>query len=701
MRAHLLLAVGVVSLVGLGACKPRRDQSGLQSLPAEDESLPAGVEPPKAEDLSDYACPTGAGDVKVAFFDADSTLRVSKSGAVSANSADDVNVLPFVGKKIGELRRDGFLTAIVSNQLGVSKGIVKREDAEAALRLAARHVSALGGGFDYIGLATAEDEKRKPGVGMATLLESLLREKCKKGIDKSKSLMVGDSGYKLGVDGPHPDGRLADDFSSADRGFAEAYGIPFHEPTDYFGWKAFSVFNIENEGELRDFLREIAFSGTDEQKQDGLNVAKLNRFEGELTFRFAHYNIKELTTGKIVDQQNEQIKNATEIVRGLEPDILSINEVQYDLPDTPTTGLPGTGENMKRLLQRIAPANVAQWESNLAPANTGKRAKKNAQGQYAVDPNGPGADQLVDTVSFGTFPGQYSTGFATRFPVKNRIVHTNTTWADWDTGVDLQALTLPNGAKPPADMELFDKNFNDVVIDLAGREAHMVTFHTVPAFGFGGSAALNIARNRSQLEFLEWYLLGSCDPAAAASKVKRCETDVKPLEGNAPFIAVGDFNVDLTSGSGGADVLRRVLADKRVNNWRAVNHDPAMRMDPDTKRSHITYASDGVDLGKLQSELDYFLVSKHFRVDGGRVVAPLSGYRQIACHPTKAMADAAKSGATAGAGKVLQVSTRYGENNVKSFCAIEVNEAWVSARKGSDHLPIYVAFRWAPEPKKN
>ncbi len=55
-----------------------------------------------------------------------------------------------------------------------------------------------------------------------------------------------------------------------------------------------------------------------------------------------------------------------------------------------------------------------------------------------------------------------------------------------------------------------------------------------------------------------------------------------------------------------------------------------MRMDPETKHSHITHASDGVDLGRLQSELDYSLVSKHFRVDGGRVVGPMSGYREIA-----------------------------------------------------------------------
>jgi hypothetical protein len=71
------------------------------------------------------------------------------------------------------------------------------------------------------------------------------------------AFMVGDSGYKKGVDGPHPDGRPADDFSNSDRLFAENLNVPFHEPTDYFGWREYDVFNIESQKQLEAFLAEI------------------------------------------------------------------------------------------------------------------------------------------------------------------------------------------------------------------------------------------------------------------------------------------------------------------------------------------------------------------------------------------------------------------------------------------------------------
>ena len=46
--------------------------------------------------LESYTCPADGEDVKVAFFDADSTLRISRSGTPTASNPEDVYVLPFV-----------------------------------------------------------------------------------------------------------------------------------------------------------------------------------------------------------------------------------------------------------------------------------------------------------------------------------------------------------------------------------------------------------------------------------------------------------------------------------------------------------------------------------------------------------------------------------------------------------------------------
>jgi endonuclease/exonuclease/phosphatase family metal-dependent hydrolase len=251
-------------------------------------------------------------------------------------------------------------------------------------------------------------------------------------------------------------------------------------------------------------------------------------------------------------------------------------------------------------------------------------------------------------------------------------------------------------------MELFDKNFNDSLVDLDGRTLHAVTFHTVPAFGFGGSDAFNIARNHAQLAFLEWYLLGSCDPAATTSKVRSCQTEIRPLEGKEPFIAIGDLNVDWQSTSPGAAVLKRILADRRVNNWRAENYDHHFRLDPEDKRAHTTFLSGGgdergdFDLGKLQSELDYWLVSRHFKIEHGRVVAPPSYFKDHGCHATKAPADAARAALSLDPAKyATAVSTRYLDSGARQYCVVSAAKPFQEFRKGSDHLPTYVTVSWA------
>ncbi len=84
--------------------------------------------------------------------------------------------------------------------------------------------------------------------------------------------MVGDSAYKKGSDGPSPDGRPADDFSNSDRGFAEKLNIAFYEPTDYFDWRAYNVFNIAKPEELKQFITVLSTKAPTE----AANMKKIN-----------------------------------------------------------------------------------------------------------------------------------------------------------------------------------------------------------------------------------------------------------------------------------------------------------------------------------------------------------------------------------------------------------------------------------------
>ena len=201
--------------------------------------------------------------VAVAFFDADSTLRVSRSGAPCANHYLDVILLPMVAPRIRALAHEGYLIAIVSNQGGVSRGYLSLERAEAGLRRTCELLNRAGAPVHYFDFAEDYDAFRKPRVAMARLLNQLLEKRLGRGIDWSRSFMVGDSAWKRGVD-QEPDGTPGRDFSNSDRFFAKnvrenlgsGEGMVFHHPRNFFGWVDYGVFNFHSLSELREFLED-------------------------------------------------------------------------------------------------------------------------------------------------------------------------------------------------------------------------------------------------------------------------------------------------------------------------------------------------------------------------------------------------------------------------------------------------------------
>lgn len=197
--------------------------------------------------FSDFT-PPADGKIKVAFFDADSTLRVSKSGSVSANGPTDVALLPGVAKKLAELAKDGYLVTIVSNQQGVQFGHVSLADADAALQHTIKLIREAGGTVHGYHFAEADGPRRKPDIGMAVDLEMAAKKQfgAHVSFNLDESFMVGDSAFKkpsvdkrTGEPKPgdkRPDGKDGVDFSNSDRLFAEKLGVPFHEPHTFFEW---------------------------------------------------------------------------------------------------------------------------------------------------------------------------------------------------------------------------------------------------------------------------------------------------------------------------------------------------------------------------------------------------------------------------------------------------------------------------------
>lgn len=192
--------------------------------------------------------------VKVAFLDADSTLRVSLSGSVSANAATDVSILPNVATRLAELVEQGYLLMVVSNQGGVAAGAVTLEVADGALKYMIEQIKLRNpkAAIHYYDFAETKNEFRKPETGMARELERRLKKSYGATVDYSKSIMIGDSVYKKDLD-LRPDGTPGTHFSNADRGFAENLGIEIIEAAVFFGWRSNGIDVFESVEQVRQY----------------------------------------------------------------------------------------------------------------------------------------------------------------------------------------------------------------------------------------------------------------------------------------------------------------------------------------------------------------------------------------------------------------------------------------------------------------
>ncbi|POS82651.1 hypothetical protein EPUL_004207, partial [Erysiphe pulchra] len=183
-------------------------------------------------DQDDQSTGTKKRRTKVAAFDFDSTLIITKSGKVHASNAQDWKWWhSSVPEKLKKLYRDdGFYIAIISNQAGLS---IKSDSApKSKLSLFKTKVSDVLGHLDIpitIYAATEKDLYRKPRTGIwLELLKDYDLDNSTENLNLEESIFVGDAAGRQSL------GNRPKDFSCSDRDFAENVGIKFATPEEYF-----------------------------------------------------------------------------------------------------------------------------------------------------------------------------------------------------------------------------------------------------------------------------------------------------------------------------------------------------------------------------------------------------------------------------------------------------------------------------------
>jgi endonuclease/exonuclease/phosphatase family metal-dependent hydrolase len=171
---------------------------------------------------------------------------------------------------------------------------------------------------------------------------------------------------------------------------------------------------------------------------------------------------------------------------------------------------------------------------------------------------------------------------------------------------------------------------------------------------------MNYKRNAGQLRFLEWYITGSTD-----FKVKL--KNIKTLNVNDYFIAMGDFNVLLHAKNEGATVLNRIL--NKTNPW--------------IDKSSMTFTNEAQNFSKNPKRLmlDYIATSRSITPLNGRIHHPQFDRNELGCESKKLIPQNNKND---------MIEVKYLHNETR--CSVLVKKKYKQLKEASDHYPLYGEF---------
>jgi hypothetical protein len=319
------------------------------------------------------------------------------------------------------------------------------------------------------------------------------------------------------------------------------------------------------------------------------------------TLTVAQFNLREFSTDKLIDPADEQASAAAEVIARFKPDIISINELQFDIQGLPTASMPGApsgttygnfngngDDNTKRLADRIAAIDPEATYSNtlLTIGNSG----------FYWEGDDLGLDWYI-LRGWGEWRGRHNTGILSRYPILYDQVRVITDVA-WDSLPEnnIALMKSETGIDVPPGFPVFEKSLNVVPVQVGEQVIYVVLLHPVaPAFD-----PINVYRNSDELRALAMFLDGTLP-------------GVEPLPEGAKFFVVGDLNADPDEGDSLPGAIQRIIEHPLL----AVSY-PAGAGTKGQNGEYNSYLSgcghdDGTMVGdpadRWQMQLDYVLPS--------------------------------------------------------------------------------------------
>jgi 3-phytase len=342
--------------------------------------------------------------------------------------------------------------------------------------------------------------------------------------------------------------------------------------------------------------------------------------------RFATFNasLNRNASGQLIEHlstpDNAQAATVAEIIQRARPDVLLINEFDFDADGTAARLFQ---QNYLSLPHNGA-APIEYPYRFVAPSNTGIPSGLDLNNDGSV--GGPD-----DAFGFGFFPGQFGMAVYSMHPIVLDDVRTFQTflWAD------MPGALLPDDPSTldPADwfsaeeqgaVRLSSKSHWDLPVDIEGRPVHFLVSHPTPPV-FDGPEDRNGRRNHDEIRFWADYVT----PGKTSAYIYDDAAQRGGLPPGARFVIAGDQNADPLDGDSVPGAAQLLLEHPRVNTSVTPASEGAVDATERQGGANLTHrgnpaldTADFADSAPGNLRVDYVLPSRPLRIVDAAVFWP-------------------------------------------------------------------------------
>ena len=259
---------------------------------------------------------------------------------------------------------------------------------------------------------------------------------------------------------------------------------------------------------------------------------------------------------------NAQASAVAEIIQRTRPDVLLINEFDYD-----AGGVSLAGFQVNYLSQSQNGATPIEYPySFAAPSNTGIHSTFDLNNDGLIDLTASPFNFTYanDAFGFGWFPGQFGMAVYSMYPIELANVRTFQTFLWKDMPMALLPVDPATGDPWYSDEELdvvrlSSKSHWDLPVKIGKKTVHFLVSHpTAPVFD--GPEDRNGKRNHDEIRFWADYVSPDSDGYIYDDAGNR-----GGLERGAMFVIAGDQNVDPFDGESVGGAAQQLLDNPHVN----------------------------------------------------------------------------------------------------------------------------------------